>query len=329
MATAAVAPAPPSSIPDFQSLMLPVLEQAAEGEVRIGAIVERLADRVGLTTEQRSELLPSKRQTTFANRVHWAKSYLGKAGLIELTKRGHFQITDAGRQVLEHPPARIDINFLKRFPVFLAFRATVSEPDTAATDQQAESQLTPDEQMRQARDRIEADLGQDILAKLVEAPPQFFEKVVVKLLTAMGYGGSVSDAGRALGRSGDGGVDGVIDEDALGLDRIYVQAKRYKDGNPVGAGAIRDFFGALDQFKANKGLFVTTSNFTASASTTTAGLSKRIVLIDGQMLARLMIRYEVGCRVECSCSSRSSTRNSSTFDGQARSVGTGRGRLVT
>lgn len=285
-------------IPDFQTLMLPVLEDSAKGEVRVGATVERLADRFGLTPEQRADLLPSKRQTTFANRIHWAKSYLGKAGLIELTKRGHFAITDAGRGVLSNPPERIDIAFLKRFPPFLAFRsaenAAGDEFDVAA-DQP--STLTPDERMRQARDQIEADLAQDILSKLVAAPPEFFEKVVVKLLTAMGYGGSVTDAGRALGRSGDGGVDGVIDEDALGLDRIYVQAKRYS-GSAVGAGAIRDFFGALDQFKAGKGLFVTTSTFSASAVATAAGLSKRIVLIDGAKLAQLMIRYEVGCRVE-------------------------------
>lgn len=285
-------------IPDFQTLMLPVLEDAAKGEVRVGATVERLADRFGLTPEQRADLLPSKRQTTFANRIHWAKSYLGKAGLIELTKRGHFATTDAGRGVLSNPPERIDIAFLKRFPPFLAFRSA----ENAAGDEfdvtaDQPGKLTPDERMRQARDQIEADLAQDILSKLVAAPPAFFEKVVVKLLTAMGYGGSVTDAGRALGRSGDGGVDGVIDEDALGLDRIYVQAKRY-NGNSVGAGAIRDFFGALDQFKAGKGLFVTTSTFSASAVTTAAGLSKRIVLIDGAKLAQLMIRYEVGCRVE-------------------------------
>lgn len=278
--------------------MLPVLEEAAEGEVRIGATVERLADRFGLSSEQRAELLPSKRQTTFANRVHWAKSYLGKAGLIELTKRGHFTITDEGRAVLQNPPARIDIPFLRQFPAFQAFRVTVSTATKSGVEPQPTSDLTPDEQMRRARDQIEADLAQDILGKIAAGPPEFFEKVVVKLLTGMGYGGSVSDAGRALGRSGDGGVDGVIDEDALGLDRIYVQAKRYKDGNPVGPGAIRDFFGALDQFKANKGLFVTTSSFTSSAISTAAGLSKRIVLIDGSMLARLMIRYDVGCRVE-------------------------------
>lgn len=285
---------PPEEIPDFQSLMLPVLEEAASGEVRIGATVERLADRFALTPEQRAELLPSKRQTTFANRVHWAKSYLGKAGLVRLTRRAHFEITEAGKGVLANPPLRIDIKFLRQFPEFIQFRE--STPEDAG---EAEvSDLTPDEQMRRARDRIESDLAQDILSKILAAPPEFFEKVVVKLLTSMGYGGSVSDAGRTLGRSGDGGVDGVIDEDALGLDRIYVQAKRYKDGNPVGSGAIRDFFGALDQFKANKGLFVTTSKFSPSAVWTAEGLSKRIVLIDGNMLGRLMIRYEVGCRIE-------------------------------
>lgn len=285
-----------SGIPDFQSLMLPVLREAAEGEVSIGATIERLADAFALTPEQRADLLPSKRQTTFANRVHWAKSYLGKAGLIELTKRGHFRITEAGRKVLKESPSRIDISFLRQFPAFQAFRqAGSSENGIEAAHE--ESDLTPDEQMRNARDRIEADLAQEILARIAVAPPEFFEKTVVKLLTAMGYGGSVEDAGRALGRSGDGGVDGVIDEDALGLDRIYVQAKRY-NGNAVGAGAIRDFFGALDQFKAGKGLFVTTSTFSSSAIATATGLSKRIVLIDGAKLAQLMIRYEVGCRVE-------------------------------
>lgn len=287
---------PPASIPNFQSLMLPLLHEAARGEVRVGDTVERLAERFSLSPEQRTELLPSKRQAVFYNRVNWAKSYLGKAGLIKLTRRAHFEITDAGRRVLDNPPASIVPSFLKKIPDFLVSRASAALVDEA--DAVRHSDLTPDEQMRQARDRIDADLAQDILAKIGAAPPEFFEKVVIKLLTAMGYGGSVTDAGRALGRSGDGGVDGVIDEDALGLDRIYVQAKRYKEENPVGAGAIRDFFGALDQFKANKGLFVTTSKFTPGAVTTATGLSKRIVLIDGQMLGKLMIRYEVGCRVE-------------------------------
>lgn len=300
MATAATYEEERAAIPDFQTLMLPVLRDAVQGEVRVGATVERLAEAFHLTPAQRADLLPSKRQTTFANRVHWAKSHLGKAGLIELTKRGHFQITNEGLEVLRKNPDRIDIKFLRQFQSFLEFRRSSGETDAVAsgTDLLSESSLTPDEQMRRARDRIEVDLGQDILSKILSSPPEFFEKVVIKLLTAMGYGGSVSDAGRALGRSGDGGVDGVIDEDALGLDRIYVQAKRYQDGSLIGPGAIRDFFGALDQFKAGKGLFVTTSSFTSSAVSTASGLSKRIVLIDGAQFAKLMIRYEVGCRVE-------------------------------
>lgn len=288
-----------AAIPDFQTLMLPVLRDAAGGEVRIGATVERLADQFKLTPEQRADLLPSKRQTTFANRVHWAKSYLGKAGLIGATKRGHFAITQIGQSVLNNAPERIDVRYLGRFPQFVAFRSIEGGDDEQGGDAPAHSgALTPDEQMRQARDRIESSLADDMLARIAAATPEFFEKLVVKLLTGMGYGGSVGDAGRALGRSGDGGVDGVIDEDALGLDRIYVQAKRYKDSNPVGSGAIRDFFGALDQVKAGKGLFVTTSSFTQSAMTTANNLSKRIVLIDGAKLAQLLIRYEVGCRVE-------------------------------
>lgn len=281
--------------------MLPVLSDAEHGEVRVGDTIERLAEQFGLTPDQRAELLPSRRQTRFANRVNWAKSYLGKAGLIELTRRSHFRLTDAGREVLGRAPDRIDIPYLRRIPAFAQWQASsvasaAYAPMEAAPEEQG--RLTPDERMRQARDQIEADLARDMLDKIGAAPPEFFEKLVVKLLTAMGYGGSVHDAGRALGRSGDGGVDGVIDEDALGLDRIYVQAKRYGEGNTVGAGAIRDFFGALDQFKAGKGLFVTTSTFTDSAKSTAAGLSKRIVLIDGAALTRLMIRYDVGCRVE-------------------------------
>lgn len=282
-------------IPDFQSLMLPVLRASSAGEVHIRDVVDRLGAEFGLSDAQLAVLLPSGRQTTFANRVHWAKSYLGKAGLIKLTRRGYFEITALGHEVLARPPGRLDIGFLKQFPDY---------PDTKALAEQVEpapvsplSALTPDEEMRRARDRIEDTLAAEILEKIIAAPPAFFERVVVRLVTAMGYGGSLSDAGEALGKSGDGGVDGVINEDILGLDRIYVQAKRYSEA-PIGPGAIRDFFGALDQFKANKGLFVTTSTFTSSAKTTAAGLSKRIVLIDGARFARLMIQFDVGCRVE-------------------------------
>lgn len=288
------------AIPDFQTLMLPVLRKSADGEVSIQQVVDDLAVEFGLSADERAELLPSGRQTTFANRAHWAKSYLGKAGLIELTKRSHFRVTEQGRSVLATPPERIDIAFLRRFQEFEAFRFPTEDQASPSVTiaPEPQSSLTPDEVMRQARDTLDADLGVELLARIQAAPPAFFERVVVQLLIAMGYGGSLARAGRALGRSGDGGVDGVIDEDTLGLDRIYVQAKRYADTNSVGAGDIRDFFSALDQFKAGKGLFVTTSSFTPAAVKTVEGLSKRIVLIDGARLTRLMIDHGVGCRIE-------------------------------
>lgn len=293
------------AIPDFQTLMLPVLKTAAGGgEVRIGDVVDILADEFGLTDEERAHRVPSKQQTTFGNRVSWAKSYLSKAGLVELTRRSHFRITEAGRHVLNSPPERITNRFLEQFQSFKGFRdgetGTVEAADSAETVLQvAESPLTPDEVMRQAHLRIEASLAEEILQRVRSGTPAFFEKTVVRLLITMGYGGSVTELDKALvGKSGDDGVDGVIDQDPLGLDRVYVQAKRYADGNTVGAGAIRDFFGSLNLVKANKGLFVTTSAFTASARETADRLGTRIVLIDGIQLAKLMIRHEVGCRIE-------------------------------
>lgn len=288
------------AIPDFQTLMLPVLRASEAGEVKISDVVKQLADQFQLTPEERSALLPSGTQTTFANRVHWAKSHLGKAGLVELTKRAHFCITDRGREILSNPPERIDIHFLNQYPEFRAFRAInrAGEESPVAGEAIQSVDMTPDELIRNAHGQLEEELGLELLARVTGAPPDFFERLVVQLLIAMGYGGSTAEAGKALGRSGDGGVDGVIDQDALGLDRIYVQAKRYADGNNVGPSAIRDFFGSLDRFKASKGLFVTTSSFSSSARDTAEMLSKRIVLIDGRQLARLMIRYSVGCRVE-------------------------------
>lgn len=293
----------PMAIPDFQSLMLPVLRAGADGEVKINGVVEQLGAELGLTEAELTELLPSGKQTTFANRVHWAKSYLGKAGLVQLTRRAHYTITDRGRQLLKNPPPRIDIRYLMGFPEFELFR-TDRAADKGKTESAPigdlfpESQLTPDEQIRAARSALDLELADELLTRVRNASPAFFERTVVSLLIAMGYGGSTERAGKALGKAGDGGVDGVIDEDALGLDRIYIQAKRYGAESPVGPGAIRDFFGALDQFKAGKGLFVTTSTFTTSAVKTADNLSKRIVLIDGEALAKLMLQYGVGCRVE-------------------------------
>lgn len=293
------------AIPDYQTLMLPVLLAALE-DTHVSRVVDKLAHSFELSDEERARLLSSGKQTVFANRVHWAKTYLGKAGLTRSTGRGRFQATDVGREIAGNPPERLDTRYLERFPEFHTFRARQPIfgriPGEIATapvaDFNAEQlRLSPDETIRAARLEIEASLADELLATVLSKPPAFFEGLVVRLLVAMGYGGTLEDAGRALGQSGDGGVDGVIDEDALGLDRVYVQAKRYSPGNSIGPGAIRDFFGALDTFKASKGLFVTTSEFSREARKTAENLSKRIVLIDGPRLAGLMMRFDVGCRV--------------------------------
>jgi restriction system protein len=290
------------SIPDYQSLMLPVLVASSEGEVRISQVVEQLADKLGLSTEERSELLPSGKQAVINNRVHWAKFYLNKAHLVEITRRGHFKITPRGQEVLRSKPSIIDNKFLMQFEEFREFMGKSSgasvQDDATAVPAIEDQKQTPDEIMRLAHRQIDAALEQDLLDRIRTAPPDFFERLIVNLLLSMGYGGSAANAGRALGRSGDDGVDGVIDQDALGLDRVYIQAKRYAEGNNVGAGAIRDFFGSLDRHKATKGLFVTTSTFSPSARETAEHLSKRIVLIDGDQFAKLMIRHNVGCRIE-------------------------------
>jgi len=290
------------TVPDYQTLMLPVLRAAALGEVKISDVVEKLAIDLGLTERDKAELLPSGKQTTFGNRVHWARTYLKQAGLVEYTRRGHFQITQRGKEVLASGTQRIDAKFLSQFPEFLAFRerstSEQGEPDSADLRQVEVLAATPDDQIRTAAQIIHDALGREIIDRILSAPPSFFERAIVALLLAMGYGGTAKEAGRAIGRSGDDGVDGVIDQDTLGLDRVYVQAKRYQRDNSVGSAAIRDFFGSLDMHKATKGLFVTTSSFSKSAIETAERLGKRIVLIDGTSLASLMIRFNVGCRIE-------------------------------
>ena len=287
-------------IPDYQTLMRPVLECASSGEVRISDVVEQLANKFGLTADERAALLPSGKQTTFANRVHWAKSYLKQAGLVEITRRGQFKITDKGRAALADKAANINTSYLEQFEDFQSFRGRVhdAEADAPKTTDLPEPSSTPDEALRRAHSAITGALSADLLDRVQKAPPAFFERLIVDLLLAMGYGGTSEEAGRALGQSGDDGVDGVIDQDPLGVDQIYVQAKRYSDGNNIGAGAMRDFFGALSLKKAQKGIFVTTSAFSPAAVQTARDLGSRIVLIDGLQLAKLMIRYNVGCRDE-------------------------------
>ena len=294
-------------IPDYQTLMRPVLACAAAGETKIGDAVEQLADKLGLTPDERAQLLPSGKQTMFANRVHWAKTYLVKAGLAEGTRRGYYRITPRGQAALADAAATINNAYLDQFKEFQDFKAKVNEADgtTAAAPAQVSAPFsaqvgteTPDEALRKAHSAITGALAADLLDRVRKATPAFFEKLIIELLLAMGYGGTSEEAGRALGQSGDDGVDGVIDQDPLGVDQIFVQAKRYAEGNNIGAGAIRDFYGALSLKKAHKGIFVTTSAFSQPAVDTARGLGSRIVLIDGLQLSRLMVRYNVGCRDE-------------------------------
>lgn len=235
-------------IPDYQSLMLPVLQIASTGETKAADAVSQLADLLDLSEEDRQELLPNGKQAVFANRFHWSKTYLKQAGLLRYPRRGHFEITERGRSVLKNPPIKLDAAYLERFKDFQDFRERKRCEDTApdiASDVEWTAGATPDEQIRIAHLRINDALSADLLDKVRLASPAFFEELIVRLLIAMGYGGASEDAGRALGRAGDDGVDGVIDQDPLGVDQIYVQAKRYAEGNSVSAGAIRDFFGAL------------------------------------------------------------------------------------
>lgn len=293
-------------IPDYQSVMLPLLTLAADGkEHRIGDVIEPLAKDFGLTNDELSEMLPSGKQTIFSNRVHWAKTYMSQAKLLEITRRAHFRVTDRGRQVLGEKPAKIDITLLERFPEFQEFktRSREKQPVAAApialTKEAPETGklATPDELLRTTIADLDGVLAAELLDRILAAPPAFFESLIVDLLLKMGYGGSREDAGRALGKSGDGGIDGVIDQDPLGLDRVYLQAKRYKPDGAVSEPEIRAFSGSLGAAKANKGVFVTTSYFTKPALEFAERHPFKMVLIDGKQLAGLMIRHNVGVRV--------------------------------
>jgi restriction system protein len=242
----------------------------------------------------------------FANRTHWARTYLAQAGLLETPRRAYFRITPRGREVLKDNPERIDVGLLSKFPEFLDFKTRAREPKSeplptamppvAARPEQLAA-ATPDEILRDTVKDLERSLSSELLQRVLSAPPAFFENLIVTLLLSMGYGGSREDAGRAIGKSGDGGIDGVIDQDPLGLDRVYVQAKRYKADSPVSEPEIRAFSGSLGAAKANKGVFVTTSYFTRPAIEFAERHPFKMVLIDGEQLTTLMIRHDVGVRV--------------------------------
>lgn len=284
-------------IPDYETLMRPVLEYSSADVVSISDTVEALSVQFKLTAEEKAELLPSKKQTRFANRVNWAKSYLKQAGLVAITGRGLYKATDSGRDVLANYKGQLDRVFLEKFDDFVEFRNRTNTK-SLSPEQKSFSSDTPDEALRKAYEKINASFALELLDHIRSGTPEFFESLIVQLLIAMGYGGTSEDAGRALGQTGDGGIDGVIDQDPLGVDQIYIQAKKYADGNNIGSGAIRDFFGALNIKKAQKGIFVTSSKFSPAAVETASALGTRIVLIDGIQLAKLLMRYNIGCRDE-------------------------------
>jgi restriction system protein len=292
-------------IPDYQTLMLPLLRLASDGqEHRIGEVIEPLAKQLDISADELAEMLPSGRQPVFNNRVHWAKTYLAQAKLLEITRRAYFRITDRGREILRENPKRVDVRLLERFPEFNEFKQRAREsqtgglsPSTAEITTSAEAKLaTPDELLRGTIADIEAALSSELLNRILTAPPAFFEELIVTLLMRMGYGGEREEAGRAVGKSGDGGIDGIIDQDPLGLDRVYLQAKRYKLDLPVSEPEVRAFSGSLGAAKASKGVFVTTSYFTRPAHDFAERHPFKMVLIDGAQLAALMIRHNVGVR---------------------------------
>ncbi len=276
--------------------MRPVLEAASKHERKISDVVGEMEIAFNLTDEEKEERLPSGKQTTIANRTHWAKSYLKQAGLVMATRRGWYIATTVGRDVARDTSTKIDSKFLERFDDFLEFKDRRAPPASNANPPPiANAVITPDEQLQAAYESLNSSLAAALLESARNVSPAFFESLLVELFVSMGYGGNVIEAGRALGQTGDNGVDGVIDQDPLGVDQIFIQAKRYAANNAVGASEIRDFFGALNLKKASKGIFVTTSRFTAAAKATAQNLGTRIVLIDGPQLADLMVAYNIGC----------------------------------
>lgn len=284
------------AVPDYQTFMLPVLRYAAARPnevIPIKVLLDAMAQEFALSEEDLNEMLPSGVSTTLGSRVGWARTYLKKAGLLEAPRRGHIQITKRGLETVAGQPKRIDVEFLRRFPEFLEFHNTKGAKESKSVQNEAESNQTPQEQIEAGYRQLRAALASELLEKLKATSPGFFERLVVELLVRMGYGGSLKDAGRAVGKSGDEGIDGIIKEDKLGLDTIYIQAKRWKD-TAVGRPAIQQFAGALAGQGAHKGIFITTSKFTEDARTFTAKVNSRIVLIDGEELSELMIDHGIG-----------------------------------
>jgi restriction system protein len=285
------------AIPDYQTVMLPLLGFLKDGkEHNLAEVVDSLGDEFDLSTEERQQLLASEQQTVIRNRAGWARTYLKKAGLIASTRRGYFRITERGQSVLASQPERIDVKYLEQFPEFVAFQQLRHERSgEAPVPVSTASDATPEEALDAAYARLRLDLEAELLERVKSASPAFFERLVVELLVRMGYGGTLRDAGQAVGKSGDGGIDGIIKEDRLGLDVIYIQAKRWD--STVGRPDIQKFAGALQGHRARKGVFITTSSFSADALEFASRIDSKIVLIHGAALAKHMIDQNVGVSV--------------------------------
>ncbi len=280
------------AVPGFQEWFKPLLNALGTGEIReLSELYDDLADQMGLSSEDRHEMLPSGKQLTYRNRIGWARTYMKKAGLLEFPKPGQCQITERGRAVLAENPESLNVKYLKKFPAFVEFHTHKpgKQEDDQAKDQ---STVTPEEILEEAHKELRENVTQELLDRVKGAPPVFFESLVVELLLRMGYGGSREDAGQTVGRSGDGGIDGIIKEDRLGLDIVYIQAKRW--GNTVGRPIVQAFAGSLEGFRARKGVLITTSNFSREAREYVGQIEKRIVLVDGSELARLMFEHDLG-----------------------------------
>jgi len=276
-------------VPEFQAFFKPLLELAADGlEHSIGEAREKISVSMKLDAESLQELLPSGRQTKFDNRVAWAKSYFIQSKILEPTRRGCFKITDRGRDLLAKNHSRIDISILEQYPEFVEFRGEIPTHTTAIAPQTE----TPEEILQKAYQGIRNELASELLSRIKANPPSFFESLVVDLMVAMNYGGSRTDAGNAIGRVGDEGIDGIIKEDKLGLDIIYLQAKRWE--GTVGRPEIQRFVGALHGKRAKKGVFITTGQFSEEAFEYVKAIDPKVILIDGRMLANLMIDHNLG-----------------------------------
>jgi restriction system protein len=289
------------SIPDYQTLMLPLLKRLAAEQkpVPVRLYLDSLAEEFKLSPEERAERIPSGVENLLANRLAWARTYLGKAGLLQSPQRGMVSITPAGRELLTHGLAEINLGVLRRYPQFVEWMNRSSSPKPVAGESQATPSPeaprgTPRERIDGAKRELDAVLRADLLERVRSMLPSTFEGLVIQLLLKMGYGDGQEEMAKALGGTGDGGMDGVIHQDPLGLDRVYIQAKRWKAGNNVGSSEIRDFVGALNINRAAKGVFVTASEFTSDAQATAKHSNVQVVLIDGERLTELMLRFQVG-----------------------------------